>query len=908
MLSNFMHLRYIYTSLLVILTFFKSAAFETVEGEWRIHPSADIYSCTNFYNGYNNCVKIFDGERYTYFQVLQQEHDSHENFPDFHIIATSIFRYDKQNPADNPVSLTSLYDVSGFDVECANYSIKGKYLAVAYKNGAIDIFHDDGRITVCNGIKNYPNPSDKEINSIVNDIDGSKFYVATNFGYAVIDSESGNVLCLSDLGTSYSFVSRIGNKIVLFKDPTIYTVDAGDNYGMGETPEIIKIDDNFSTTLYRNQDKSPWYPDALTPISENSFLYLTRSTPNIIIGPVAILMTFRPDGVAGMIPLLEDKLDYAANGSNVRSKGKSINEGFITESSDCWIFKGTTSFHNFKKGIDIDFTKSDFAEDVKSRILSGYEKSGLPATIVNQDPNHLKMASVDAEHFWVFYPREGFKRFIYKEGIFSPLNSSTYLAKAPNLFRASAFDYHPATGMMVRNVGEELGFGALGNQSDGLSEYKDGEWTYHGFDKTYPTYRSRAILPHGVAIDPNNPKYVYSGSRYYGLLRMNLEDPSDFLQLSRSNSGNINKPGFVAAHEPSKEWGNLSCFGRPMFDNDCTLWTSFLEFDTYYAEQPLSNIWFWTAEDRAASEKASQDPSLYEPMGVIKVPTGSVTADSNIYVFKEEQNDNLIGFVPNGWFDGFVLDHNGTPKDTSDDKIAYLTDIYDDQTGEKLLLRYPTCMFEDTYDNSILVAYYDGILVTTREKLFDSERKTGHFMKTSDDDDEQPGVVIAQTSLTGIAVDAQNRKWLATEGSGLFCVSADRKHILDQFTIDNSKLPSDNCLGVFFNPETQSVWTGTDAGLVEFVPTGSEGSTNTYSAQTPKAMQEFVEPGYHGYIKLTNLIDNKSYDIVGPDGNVVMTAKPESGAIQVHAFGLSKGEYEVRVNGAQEKVIGFTVM
>ena len=903
-----MRLRHIFIFICIFFSILSHSALAEVAGEWRIHPGADMYSGTGYNNTYINCVKILDTERYTYTQVLQQLHDGHQNFPDFNGIYTSVYRFDKMKPEDGMRPLSALYEISGFDVECMNYSFEGKYLAVAYKNGAIDVIFDDGRFVECNGIVNYTNPVDKEINSITTDIDGKRFYVATNFGFVCIDAETGDNLSIWNDAKPYTYACRVGEKIILFDKSTVYTVNIDDIDKEDAQPELLIIDSNFSAAKYVNSDYSLKYPDMLCPMSDKSFMYLAGQSTSFTDNPGCVMVTFRNDGNPGMAVLTEESIWYTHAMYNERFQLKSKNEGFITPTSDGILYVGSVNLRLFSKSQDIDFSKSNYVTDISNRIVKSISKNSLPNSTISVPIQVIKAASYDGENLCFFYPREGFKHFRYENGAFVKTDLPAIMPDAPAIYRASAFDYNPATGMLVRNVGEELGFGTLGNQSDGLSEYKDGEWTYHGFDKTYPTYRSRAILPHGVAIDPNNPKYVYSGSRYYGLLRMNLEDPSDFLQLSRSNSGNINKPGFVAAHEPSKEWGNLSCFGRPMFDNDCTLWTSFLEFDTYYAEQPLSNIWFWTAEDRTASEKASQDPSLYEPMGVIKVPTGSVTADSNIYVFKEEQNDNLIGFVPNGWFDGFVLDHNGTPKDTSDDKIAYLTDIYDDQTGEKLLLRYPTCMFEDTYDNSILVAYYDGILVTTREKLFDSERKTGHFMKTSDDDDEQPGVVIAQTSLTGIAVDAQNRKWLATEGSGLFCVSADRKHILDQFTIDNSKLPSDNCLGVFFNPETQSVWTGTDAGLVEFVPTGSEGSKNTYSAQAPKAMPEFVEPGYHGYIRLTNLIDNKSYDIVGPDGNVVMTAKPESGAIQVHAFGLEKGEYEVRANGAQEKVIGFTVM
>lgn len=76
--------------------------------------------------------------------------------------------------------------------------------------------------------------------------------------------------------------------------------------------------------------------------------------------------------------------------------------------------------------------------------------------------------------------------------------------------------------------------------------------------------------------------------------------------------------------------------------------------------------------------------------------------------------------------------------------------------------------------------------------------------------------LLSGIPCTALAVDGADRKWIGTEGSGLYLVSSNGQEILEQFTADNSPLPSDNVLSLAIDDETGEVFIGTDQGLVSY--------------------------------------------------------------------------------------------
>src|SRR4029077_126389 len=75
-----------------------------------------------------------------------------------------------------------------------------------------------------------------------------------------------------------------------------------------------------------------------------------------------------------------------------------------------------------------------------------------------------------------------------------------------------------------------------------------------------------------------------------------------------------------------------------------------------------------------------------------------------------------------------------------------------------------------------------------------------------------------------IVVDGANRKWIGTQGGGVFLMSSDGTQQISNFTTSNSPLISNNIICIAINPGTGEVFFGTDKGIVSYRGTATEGN------------------------------------------------------------------------------------
>ena len=106
--------------------------------------------------------------------------------------------------------------------------------------------------------------------------------------------------------------------------------------------------------------------------------------------------------------------------------------------------------------------------------------------------------------------------------------------------------------------------------------------------------------------------------------------------------------------------------------------------------------------------------------------------------------------------------------------------------------------------------------------------------------------LMAYESITCMAVDGANRKWVGTSNNGLYLISANGLEQLHHFTTANSPLASDKIVALAVHPESGVVYIGTDMGLQSYR------STATVAYAEPMAdIHAFpnpVRPGYDGPI------------------------------------------------------------
>jgi hypothetical protein len=127
-------------------------------------------------------------------------------------------------------------------------------------------------------------------------------------------------------------------------------------------------------------------------------------------------------------------------------------------------------------------------------------------------------------------------------------------------------------------------------------------------------------------------------------------------------------------------------------------------------------------------------------------------------------------------------------------------------------------------------------------------------------------LLLSTEKINDIAVDGGNRKWIATEKSGVFLVSDDGKKEIRHFTEENSPLFSNNVLTLAVNDLTGEVFFGTDKGIVSYRGEATEATDDfgkVYVFPNP------VREDFEGDITVTGLARDANVKFTDISGNLV---------------------------------------
>jgi hypothetical protein len=134
--------------------------------------------------------------------------------------------------------------------------------------------------------------------------------------------------------------------------------------------------------------------------------------------------------------------------------------------------------------------------------------------------------------------------------------------------------------------------------------------------------------------------------------------------------------------------------------------------------------------------------------------------------------------------------------------------------------------------------------------------------------------LMENEKVTALAVDGANRKWIGTEGGGLYLFSEDGTKQILHFTTENSPLLTNNIIALTINPESGEVFIGTDQGLVSYRGTATEGDETfscTYAYPNP------VKEDYEGLIGIKCLVEGAQVRITDIEGNLIFSTKANGG-------------------------------
>lgn len=135
--------------------------------------------------------------------------------------------------------------------------------------------------------------------------------------------------------------------------------------------------------------------------------------------------------------------------------------------------------------------------------------------------------------------------------------------------------------------------------------------------------------------------------------------------------------------------------------------------------------------------------------------------------------------------------------------------------------------------------------------------------------------LMAYESITSIAVDGANRKWVGTASGGLYLLSANGQEELAHFTAATSPLFSDKILALAVMPWSGELFIGTDKGVQSYR------SNATYAFAEPQddihAFPNPVRPDYEGVISIKGFTRNAIVHITDAAGHTVYSTRANGG-------------------------------
>jgi len=289
------------------------------------------------------------------------------------------------------------------------------------------------------------------------------------------------------------------------------------------------------------------------------------------------------------------------------------------------------------------------------------------------------------------------------------------------------------------------------------------------------------------------------------------------------------------------------------------------------------------------------------PSNYVRVDGLCYDKDNNLWMTNSEVANAIVVLKPDGSWDSYTFTELSVQYNLVDkilirknghkwvnvprvNRVGIL--VFEDQnnyrfyssfqstTGESISANAYYCMAED-HDGVMWIGTNLGpIRIPSPNRALDESNAlyANRIVRTSDD-----GVnswFLDGESVRCIAVDGGNRIWLGTESSGLFIISADGQETYENFTVDNSPLPSNFIESIAINPKTGEAFIGTNKGIVSYMggaTQGEESYSNIYAFPNP------VRPEHNDQVTVTGLMMNSNVKITDISGNLIIEGKSLGG-------------------------------
>jgi ligand-binding sensor domain-containing protein len=399
------------------------------------------------------------------------------------------------------------------------------------------------------------------------------------------------------------------------------------------------------------------------------------------------------------------------------------------------------------------------------------------------------------------------------------------------------------------------GFGAIfGNagRAPEVSVLTDNQWSIFNRSNTpvFSSSDSRDLI--NISVNPDNPNNIFVASWGNGFYEFDKNADGEYYlktHFVENNSGVHNFPN-LPMNRYTRIWAMT-------FDNSGHMYMTNSDVDeALVVYNKRDNIWY-------------------------NYNYGTLATDFNkIADLLIDNNGQKWLYVVHGPAKGlFVFDDNNTIDNTKDDKYrGVISPINDpdsrnaglmemwDENGETLT-NFVYCLAKD-HNGYIWIGTDIGVLVQYDPgNIFNKEKPVFSRIKVPRNDGTGlADYLLENRSITAIAIDGANRKYIGTGGTGLYIISEDGTKTVNHYNTTNSPLPSDNISDIFIDEESGEVFIATSEGLISLMGDAIRGAAN-YSEVF--VYPNPVRPSHEGPITITGLIDQTTVKITDTAGNLV---------------------------------------
>ena len=747
-----------------------SASAQNAVGDWIVH--------TSFVG--DQVTSIAEGRQWVYY-----------------LSGGNLFRLDKSTEENEAMSISG--DLSDMGISNIYYNCDKDYLVVVYENSNIDVICSDGSVVNMPEIKNALMTSSKAVNDVT--FASGLMYLATDFGYVVIDDIKMVVKESHLYGEKLSSVAQVGNVLLLSSETACYYGEADKFHEQLSSFNVANL--NHTGCKYR-------------PINDKAFFCITgwtfwcKVTPmangdadfysELMYDKKATVVQKTADGYLLSIPSMNQTVKTDESGTELRIYNT---------------FDEVCSAHPDGDGNTIWAVGA-----------SGLHQFGSESYYV---PNALSFA----QPFWMAFNKERDKLYVS-----SPTANAFFRTALPSYI----------------------------NTYDGVV------WD----DVTPETAPSTGT--YWIEFLPSDPDTYLIAGWTTGLHRV----VNDEIVLTYDESNSPMKSRSTVLHPITT------------IDRNGNLWV----VQAY--ENPSQPVMVLPAAKLKQSNVTASD---WELPTVDGLNTGK---SQRCILISTKRGNHDIKLFTDGDFQSGVTVWNSAGEVSGRPQQTFFNSFID-QDGQVFSWTYVMCMTEDL-NGLVWLGCTEGVISFNPVQMFSGDFRVNHIKVPRNDGTGMADYLMSGIQVNDIAIDGANRKWIATQTSGLFLVSADGTQIIKKFNTTNSPLASNTVYKVCCNPNSNSVYITTPAGVYEYFSdsTPAESSyDNIYAYPNP------VRPEYGGNVTITGMMDNSLIKIADASGNVIRQLKSTGGmatwdCCDERGERAKTGVYFVicsRANGGSESVV-----